>query len=303
MTFSLGKALSGIPIIGGAFDNSDDQALDELRKNQELYDSIKTPDLTWSNYTPEQYSYQGDFDPTMATASTVSEDPQLKSEQMAALNRMAGLAQNGLSDVDNATFARALGTADQEAHSGEQAALQDAQARGVGGSGLEFALGEASRQGAANRAAQAELDRAAAAANERALYATAYGQQLGGVRDQNYRAAAGNADILNQFNMANTQTANTYGYNNNQNRQNISNQNVQQNNNAQLYNQQGKNNVQQQNFDNQMTKANGQSGATQNVAKGYYAQGAANQSDRNANTDLLGKLLSSGSKAAASGGA
>jgi hypothetical protein len=283
---------TGIGAAGGALmgglggmlgDDGSADTLAQLQKNQELFGNLNTPDLNWQNFNPEQYSYEGDYNPELAQATLTQDDPALVSAQQTALNQMAGLANTGLSDADKATFEMAGKSADQEAHSGEQSAIQNAQMRGMGGSGMEFALGEQARQAAADRQQTAGLQQAATAAQQRALYNQAYLSGLGSMRDQGYRTDSGNSNVLNQFNMANTQAQNQYGYDNTQNRQSLNNQNVALNNNAAMYNQQGNIGLQQQKFQNQLQKTQGQAGANTAVGQANAAQGAAAQSQWNSN--------------------
>jgi hypothetical protein len=90
----LKEAAAEIPIIGGLFDSSADDAMEELKKNAELYKNIALPE--YQEYRPDQYQYAGDLDPRLAEASQVSEDPRIRGAQMSALMKMAGLADDGL---------------------------------------------------------------------------------------------------------------------------------------------------------------------------------------------------------------
>ncbi len=252
-------------VIGGAvgagasmLDNSDEQAMDQLRQNQLIYSNLNLP--RFDRYTP------GTYNPQTASAQTIQEDPGLRSQQQAALMRMGGLAQTGLSDVDNQGFERARQMGDQMENSGNAAALQNAQARGIGGSGLEFAMHEQANADAANRANQAGLDQAATGARQRAMYQEAYGNALSGMRGQDFQANAANAGILNNFAQFNTNNQNQA------NQWNVANQNQ-----AAQYN----NNLKQQSYNDQYNKAAGQAGQGGAIANGYFAQGAANQSNMN----------------------
>lgn len=277
--------LSSIPVVGGLFDDSEQQALDQLAQNKDLFNAIQLPTL--NDYKPEDYQVAGTYDPLQAQATTVSENPEDRSMQMAALNRMAGLADTGLSDVDNAGFERARSMANQISNSGTAAALQNAQARGVAGSGLEFALREQAGQDAATRAQQAGLDQAAASAQQRALYNQAFGNATSQMRAQDLQPQMANANILNQFAQYNTGAQNQAQQYNLQNAQDVANQNTTQANYAQQYN----NQMAQQNFQNQMQKAGAQAGANTGMAQGYAAQNAANTDARNANTQLGASIL------------
>jgi hypothetical protein len=184
-------------------DNSMDAMLRQLEKNRGLYNAIKLPE--YKEYSPELYN------PESATAQLTSEDPVVKSKQLEALSKLSDLSSEGLSDADVAGFAKAQSVGNQVARQGTQAALQNAAQRGISGSGLEFALRDSANQDAAERAQQAGLEQAAARSNQRNQYLQAYAGQLGQTRDQNYRADAGNSNVLNQFNMANTQARNQAG--------------------------------------------------------------------------------------------
>lgn len=272
------KLLSGIPVVGGLFDNTDEQAMDQLRRNQELYGNLKTPN--YKDYDPEAYQYAGDLNPEDAKYQGISEDPLLRSRQLAALDKLSGLANTGLSDVDQAGYAQAQNVGSRLIKQGTAAALQNAQARGVGGSGLEFAMREQANQDGAEQARQSAMAQAADAARMRAAYQTAYGSALSGQRDQDYRANAANSGIINQFNQLNTQAHNASQERNLGARQTVGNANVDNRNTAQQYN----NTLKTQGFQNQMQKAAGQAGANTGIAQGYAAQNAANTAQRNSNT-------------------
>lgn len=270
------KLLSQLPVVGGMFDNSGQQALDQLANNQAVYQGVGIPDQKWQNYNPESMT------PELAQASQISEDPTVRSAQLSALSKMGDLANTGLTAVDQQGYQQARDIGNQMAHSGSQAALQNAQARGIGGSGMEFANREIANQEGAGRAQQAGLAQAADSARGRANALQAYGAGLGQQRAQDFNANAANTGILNQFNMANTQA------------QNAANQwNVQNRNNAQQYNQQGQLNLGQQNFNNQITKAGGMAQANTGMAQGYAAQNAARTSDRNMWTKIGANMISS----------
>lgn len=242
--------------------------------NQQLWGSLQLPNLQYQTYTP------GQLNPVMANATRVTEDPTVRSAQLAALAKMSGLADQGLSAQDNAAFGQAQNQANQTVNQSAQAALQNAQARGVAGSGLEFALREMGAQNASQNQQQANLQQAASSAQNRVLANQAYMSALSGQRGQDYQANANNANILNQFNMANTQQQNEA------NQYNVGNQNQ-----AQLYNQQNRNNIAQQNFNNQVTKIGGQTGANQGYTNALAAGDAAQQANDNAVLGAGTKLL------------
>lgn len=272
--------MTGIPVIGGMFDDTDEQALAELRKNQDLYSGIDLP--TFENYTPEELKLQGEYNPENAFYDTMKEDPRIKSAQMAALERMSGLSETGLSAEDDAGFTRARNQASQIQRSGTQAAMQNAQARGVGGSGLEFAMREMANQSGAQAAQEAGLAQAAQASRQRADYLGKYEAGLSNVRGQDANTSQYNTGVINAFNQANTQNRNQAQQYNLGNKQDLANTNVTNRNNAVQY----RNQMAQQQFGNNVTKVGGQAGANTGMAQGWAAQNAANTSERNANAQL-----------------
>lgn len=182
----------------------DNSSMDAIRRaqdqNRAIYNQIELP--KYKEWVPDLYNTES------ANYALTEDDPVVKSMQMQSLARMAGLADTGQSDVDAAGFDAARSLGDQQAKAGTAAAIQDAQNRGVAGSGQEFAMREMANQGGAERAHTAALEQASNAAKQRALYAQAYGSQVAGARDQDARTASANTNIINQFNQANTQQRN-----------------------------------------------------------------------------------------------
>lgn len=244
--------------------NTSGDFLDTLRSSRNQYRGIQAPQNQWNTYAPEAVA------PHSAQAQTVADDPLAKSAQMSALSRMGDLAQNGMSAEDQQGYENARSVGQQVANAGSGAAMQNAQARGVAGSGMEFANREIANQQGAQRAQQAGLQQAADSARQKALYNQAYMQGMGNLRNQNTNLNAQNAGILNQFNMANTNSANQAQAMNSMN-----------NNQAQLINTQGKNGVANQNFQNQMGLASAIGGANKDLAQGQAAQDAATQAQYN----------------------
>lgn len=243
-------------LFGG--DEGAEAARREIENARRLLQGVKLPEHVWQNLAPEAYQSES------ANYNLISEDPILKGAQATALQKLAGLADSGLSAEDELGFYRAKQLGAQQAKANTQAAVQNAQARGVGGSGLEFAMREMGNQGAADRSQSAALEQAAAAARQKAMYNQAYNQALGQNREQDFRANSANSDIVNRFNQANTQ------------QRNQTNQaNVQQRNEAQRYNNEGKINTAQTNFENDYRRAGGIASFGQDLAKVEAAKDAA----------------------------
>lgn len=245
----MGNILANIPIIGGLFDNSQQDAINAMLANQGVWNSVRPQTIQAGYYNPQ-----------MAQAQTVTVDPALQNAQMNLLANYAGLTNSGLSQQDLAAYQLANNMANQNAQQQTNAILQNAAARNIGGAGQELGLREMAAQGAAGQGLQGGLNQAAQSAQNRLLAQQAYGGELGNVYGQQFNTGATNAGILNNFNQYNTQNQNAANQFNIQNAQNI----------AQMNNQ------------NQMQWAGGMTGANQGVANAYAAQNAANQSARNA---------------------
>lgn len=268
-----GQFMSERGLFGGLFDETGEQAHDILDQNRQLY-NFGLPSTEWK-----------DIDPTLLNTESANyalsqDDPVTKSMQMQALAKLSGLADSGQSDIDAAGYDQARQLGAQQARAGTQAALQNAEARGIAGSGQEMAMREMANQGGAERAHSAALQQAADAARQRALYAQAYGSQVAGAREQDARTNQANTNIINQFNQANTAQRNKTAATN-----------VAAQNDAARYNQEARTGLAQQNFRNQMDQAKGKQGANTEAAKGFFAQNAANQDARNQDTSTFTSMM------------
>ncbi len=255
------------PILG---DNDLSDARRQIERNRALYEGIDLPE--YADWVPELYNSEN------ADYSLTSDDPMTRSAQLSALNKMAGLADTGLSDADMAGYTKAINNANQVARSGNQAVMQNAQARGVGGSGLEMVMREQANQDAATRAQESGMQVAGDAAKQRALYNQAFLQGTSNMRDQDYRTNAANTGIINQFNQANTQARNAT---------NAANTGLR--NDAFQYNQ----GLKDKNYQNQVGKADRIAGINTQIGNTYTAEQAA---DNQRNGAIVGGVVSGGTK-------
>lgn len=239
------------------FDNSGSEIADQMSRGLSEFQNIRLPEFEDVN-----------FNPLLVNPELIQESPMVLASQLAALEKMKSMADEGLSAQDNLAMARANQEAGQRARQAKGAALQNAMARGVAGGGMEFALGEMANQGAAERARMQGMEQAAESAKMRALNQMNYANSLGNVRNQDFQSKQANTGIMNQFNTMNT---------------NMKNQ-------AELRNIDQSRANKQQNFDNALARASGVNNARTGVANAYAAQGAANQSTMNALMGLGGQL-------------
>lgn len=172
--------------------------MDEAQKGIDYLERMK-PKLDTSRYVPEMTSIPDDVN-----ARTISEDPLLRNKQLENLDSLRAVSEGKINAQRELDLYRAVQDANAMARARDEASLQSAQARGVGGGGLEFTMRQQGGQDAANRLQQAQMASAAQAALER-LQATGQLQSgLSGMRDQDYRTNAQNTDIINKFNVMNS---------------------------------------------------------------------------------------------------
>lgn len=252
----------------------------ELAEAKQLWDEINVPDSekaiaelkqieALNPYVAEQMA--AELAPG-SSLSTYKGDPRLKEAQMRALAELEAIGSGGgLRASDRARIndiRRQTATADRGAR---EAIMQNAAARGVGGSGMELASKLISQQASADREAAANDD-VAARAEDRALQAIMGSGKLGGeVRSQGFDEARHRASAEDAINTFNARNKNLVGQWNAENRQNASNSNI-----AQKYGNFGTaTNLRQNEFGNKVTKTRGQTGAL-----GDQADYEARESDR-----------------------
>lgn len=224
----------------------------------DLYNELQLP----------QYSFEN-IDPVLledSLLSSFSTDPRLVQAQMDALAALQEITDaEGLTATDRA---RLEDINRQEAtieRGNREAIMQNAAARGVGGSGLELADQLISGQESAGRRSAQGFD-VAADAEKRALDAMMMSGQLSGdLRGQDFAEAQAKAqaqDLINQFN---TQNQNTFAQ----------------------YNQEQKNALKNQAYQDQLAKTSGQAGA-------YQGYGDARENRRRSGNQAFGGILGAG---------
>lgn len=286
-------------VSGGAFG----QAKDAAGGGLEAYNNVKLPTAEELQYHLSQLVNNGQMTPEQAQTiladpsqmSSITLDPRLKQAQMEALSSLQDIGQNkGLTDMDRAQLSQIQGQEQTAARGAREAILQNAAQRGVGGSGMELLAQLQNAQDSATRQSARDTS-VAGMAQQRALQALQGAGQLGGqIGQQEFgqqaQIAAAN-DAINQFNAANRNKTNMF--------------NVQNANEAQKYNLQKELDVNKLNTDiknqqaqanagaiqqatqNQLAKAGGLAGASNNIAQADMARGQAN-------TNMFGSILGAG---------
>jgi len=227
-------------------------------------------------------------------------DPATRAAQMGALGDLQDVvSSDGMDPQARAALYELQSQGATQERGQREAILQNAAARGIGGSGLELGSQLANQQGSATSLANQGFQ-SAADANARKMAAIQGVGQLGGqVWGQDAQAAAAQ-NAINQFNTANRQSTENQnvGWRNQADAQNlaekqrISDTNVGAKNQQELYNK----GLYQQNFANQMSKSQAFSNAALGQAQNELEIGKAKSqgmnnvdakwSDENLKTDI-----------------
>lgn len=272
---------------GQRFENLDPLSLDEMKVR--LADAVNAGQMTPEE--AETYFLEA------SAQEQVKTDPRLREAQMKALSQLEGVADGGLTVGDRGDLQRIQGEMAAAEKGQRDAILQNAQSRGVAGSGMELASQLMAQQGSAGRASQQGFD-VAKQAQARALEAMLQSGQLGGsIRSQDFGEQSKLAearDAISKFNtqnkqavnMANVDARNAAQLRNVNTAQDVANRGQDTQNQERLYN---AGNVKDQ-FTQKMQKATGQAGVDQ-------AASAAANAAADRKTGLFGTVLTAGAQA------
>jgi len=289
-------------LFGGA---GSDKA-DNMRQHAiDAFNSIQTPALKELQVQLDKYVNAGQLTPEQAEATLLQSnafndivtDPALEGAQKQALTALQDVGtQGGLTAIDRARLQDITNEQNQVAKSRNEAVMQQAQQRGMGGSDINTVNQLLNEQAAADRASQRGTD-VAAEAQARALQAlVAAGTTAGQIRGQDYgeqanRAQAENAidlfnkQTLNQTNLYNVDAANKAQAANLANAQSINNANTNVANTEKVNNAAAR----QQIFQDEAAKASGKAGVFNSWANDAIQ---ANRSEKAADQALLGGAVS-----------
>ncbi len=283
---ALGSAVAG----GISSQNSTNAATAAKQAALQNYLNINVPDPATQQLILQQYKMTGQLSPEMEAAvdqqqtaqNGISLDPSTRAAQMQALSQLSNITSNqGMDNQEKNQIQQGINQVNTNEQGQTGAILQNAAARGIGGSGASLAAELEGAQAGANNASSNAMN-AQAQASQRALSALSQqGSLASTVHGQDYNQAlnAANAtDAINQFNArnqqgvnaTNTQATNQAQAYNVQEAQNIANQNTGLSNYQQQYNSQ----LQQQQYQNQMALASGEANAENGVANQYNTNAA-----------------------------
>lgn len=218
----------------GITGGSEGPARDALKLFQNIVPpSVKEQQVQFQQFQPSpdlSPEFFQDFVVGRSGFEDISEDPIGRQASINALNQLQEIVSAGGLDPEALAQLQEVTDTQRQVEQGQRGAiLQGAQARGVGGSGLELASLLGASQGGANRAAR-QGQNIQAQAQQRVLDALLAGSDIGSrLRGQDFSQAAQRAsaqDLINQFNAR--QQAQTQGqrFGAVQARQDLTNRNV-----------------------------------------------------------------------------
>lgn len=249
--------------------------------------ALNAKHLQLGKYKPQA---EGTINQGDSAYNNISLDPTTRRAQMQALSQLQDVSTHGgLTDGDKAALADIAATQDASARGHREAVLDNARARGVGGSGLEM-LGElmADQNAASNAAAQGRGT--AQSAQARALQATMAAADVGGaVRNQDYGMEAQKAAARDKIANYNAQNA-----------QGVMGRNVGNTNYADYTN---NITVPNQQFQGDLALTGLQSGALGGQAAAYNQAADRNTKFVGDTIEAVGNVIGSAAKAGATGGA
>jgi len=269
---------------------------------------VKLPDIESMKLNLEQQVSQGIITPEEAQLylqeaskmADINVDPSLYAAQKEALGGYQDIIANkGLDATAQAQLGQIATQEQTQSRGAREAILQNAQARGVGGSGIELASQMQAQQASAGQQAQRDMD-VAANAQQRALQALQASGQLGGqMQSQQFSQQAQQAqaqDAINAFNTKNRQEVENLKVQNRNiaqatnlaNAQSISDKNIDIRNKQQQFNK----NLPQQQFQNEITRAGG-------VASGLQSRANLQAGNQRAENEGIDRLVGTGLTAGA----
>lgn len=267
-------------------DNSKEQ--DRLEEALRYFTAVQVPTVEEQQVQLDQMVQQGVITPEQAeyykadpsAYESMVVDPRGREAELMALDKLQGIIGSG--GMDAQARARLSQIQDQigtSSRGAREAIMQNANERGIGGSGFELVNKLTEQQGSATRANQAAVQ-AAADAEQRALQAISQSATVGSnVRGQDYAQEAAKAsaiDAINKFNTQNKQTVagenvdrrNAAAVKNLSEKQRIADANTEALNKNKIRNKE----LIQSKFNNEITKAQGASGQLKGLAESDRTQ-------------------------------
>lgn len=196
MGLKLGKLLRNAGTLGTTWMRDQRQAKKKKKKAAALQAQMAQEAEDFQNRDLGQTAFTG-----------VQADPAMVAAQQQALQRTQQVANEGYTQTDRDAMQQQLRDAARYEQGQRQSLQQDAQARGMGGSGFTIQSQLAAQQAGADRATETATDMAIEGRNRSQQATQQVAQMAGGMRDQGFGEQATRAGATDQYGQwrANTQ--------------------------------------------------------------------------------------------------
>jgi hypothetical protein len=275
---------------------------DEIDAMLAALEKIQLPQFSSERYSPQQLELSGYETPEEINAKLIQIDPSYRAKQFQSIENLKDLGEGYGASRMAADMRQAEMQANQLAQGREQAALMNAQARGVGGSGLEFALGQQGSQEAANRAMLGGMNAAQAAALNRLQTGQGYLQGITNLRQQDTDLESRNADAINKYNAMNVVARNAARQSNIDNRNKAAMENWQASNAAQQANLDRSDRIKQSIWDMLMRKNAAETGIRTNKVEDMWRQAKRDTEQGEKQAQRIGQMMSMAGRGGSGGG-
>jgi len=272
----------------------------------DLYRNLQLPEFDTGDLAPAQIPLTGlqdaqQFEAALpGDASLISDSPEMRAEQLQALEGLQQISEEGLPEADRLAAEEGARAMRGALRSGEETQIQNLRRRGRLGGGGEISARAVGGRLASELGRGLNVDLQREALQRRLQALRDYGGAAGAVRGQDVGSQNINADALNRFKMfAATNQQQTAAQNamerarveqyNVQTPQQLAQQNQLLNYQNAQYNQSYQNQLQGQDYQNQLQQAGGMANAYQQLSADEYAKQAAKQKTyENIGSGLLG---------------
>jgi hypothetical protein len=162
---------------------------------------------------PAQYEQGGQLSTDRLGASemgSIETDPKYREYELAALRDLEDQSKNGFTAADRADMARVESDVNRQNRGRQGAIMQNMQARGMGGSGIDLVAQMQSAQDANEIASLKALEQEGMMQNRKQAATSQLGNQAGAMQGRDFNQAASKAQAADQiarFNSANSNTA------------------------------------------------------------------------------------------------
>lgn len=305
----LGGGVANIALMLGAAGKG---GLDEYQQIVDLWKNLKNVNFDFKQIPPAQLSLVAEYFPELwkevvpQEVKTVADSPEMRDAQARGVQRMEQISQQGLPTADRLAMNQIQGGIQNAGQASRQNVVSSMARRGQIGTGDELQARLIGNQQAMQTGASLGSDLSRAVLDRSINAGQIAGQQAGQLRAQDVGVQASNANIVNAFNEMIARTRNQASQAraadmsqanliNSGNKQRIYGEtNPMLQNQSQWQNVQNQNDLKQKQYDDELARLRGLSGAYEGLGNAKYDEQAARASAIRGAGSGLGSALGGG---------